>query len=188
MSPLRLERLTVGSTNAGKLAAVGEALADPVIAGLLSAPAPVGFAAESGVSANPVGFEETMTGARNRARAARAAAGSVGWGVGVESGSVRLMPDMPTLFHFDVCCVFDGTRDHFGVSSGFEYPARLCEAVFVRGEDFQAARQYIDRSPDLSQRGGVIGILSAGVTDRIATARQAARLAFVRAVDPTGSY
>lgn len=194
--PLRIARLAVGSRNAGNLQAVAQALSDPAVAAMAVVREVAGFEVPSGVRASPVGFEETMTGAANRARAA-AAAGGAGrdegdgtvWGLGIESGAVRLRPGDPTMFHFDAACVFDpvGGRECFGVSSLFEYPRPLSDA-FDRGEDFQAARRYISDDPLLPQKGGVIALLSGGVTDRIITATQAVRLALARAADPLGKY
>ena len=48
---------------------------------------------------------------------------------------------------FDVCCLFDGSCDYFGISPGFEYPRRLVRDIFLHRQPFQAARQYITTMP-----------------------------------------
>jgi inosine/xanthosine triphosphatase len=193
IGPRTIDRAAVGSRNAGKLEAVRRALADPAIAGLVAFSSVDGFEVVPGVPENPVGFHETMVGARNRARGAFAAASqspkpSKVWGIGLESGFISLSPEFTAVYNFDVCCVFDGEHDFFGVSCGVEYPRKLCENIFVNGQDFQTARAFIDASPDLEQKGGVIGVLTAGVIDRIGTAAQAVKPALVRALDPAGKY
>jgi inosine/xanthosine triphosphatase len=193
VGPRTLDRVAVGSRNAGKIEAVRRALSDGVIAARLRASAVEGYAVASGVPDHPVGFHETLVGARNRARGAYAAALDPArtmtvWGVGLESGFVSLSPEFSSVYNFDVSCVFDGQRDWFGVSCGVEYPRRLCENIFVHEQDFSTARQFIDASADLEQKGGVLGVLTAGVVDRIGTAEQAVKLALVRALDPAGKY
>lgn len=75
--------ITVGSTSSIKVSAVRMALARAGIAADV-----VAHASQSGVNAQPVGRDETLRGASNRARAAAAAVpGSAG--VGIENGIVR---------------------------------------------------------------------------------------------------
>ena len=142
---------------------------------------------ETGVSEEPWGFSATLQGAQNRARAAfeclameDAPPGHAALGIGIESGFIEVTPTAFTLYNFDVCCLFDGSCDYFGISPGFEYPRRLVRDIFLHRQPFQAARQYITTSPDIEQQGGIVGVLAAGHIDRPEMTRLAAHMALIR--------
>ena len=142
---------------------------------------------ETGVSEEPWGFPATVQGAQNRARAAYeslgmddAPAGHVALGIGVESGFIEVAPAAFTLYNFDVCCLFDGSCDYFGISPGFEYPRRLVRDIFLHRQPFQSARQYITTSPDIERQGGIVGVLAGGLIDRPEMTRLAAHMALIR--------
>eukprot|EP00966_Prymnesium_polylepis_P193537 4485721-Prymnesium_polylepis.1 len=149
-------RAVLGSTNPGKLKALEAALAEwaPDTACDVG-----GFATSSGVPDQPVGLEETLLGAKNRALAAfekqrqldlllfgesssRAGSGSSGKaadevgsrspfiGVGLESGLVVV--DGATI-DTCACAIFDGTRLYVGFSSGWSLPPRVATAIAERG-------------------------------------------------------
>lgn len=142
---------------------------------------------QTGVSEEPWGFPATVQGAQNRARAAyeslettAAPAGAAALGIGVESGFIEVSPAAFTLYNFDVCCLFDGDCDYFGISPGFEYPRRLVRDIFLHRQPFQAARQYITTSPDIERQGGIVGVLAGGLIDRPEMTRLAAHMALIR--------
>lgn len=142
---------------------------------------------ETGVNEEPWGFPATIQGAQNRARAAferlgtqDAAPGCVAFGIGVESGFIEVTPAAFTLYNFDVCCLFDGSCDYFGISPGFEYPRRLVRDIFLHRQPFQTARQYITTSPDIERQGGIVGVLAGGHVDRPEMTRLAAHMALIR--------
>ena len=142
---------------------------------------------ETGVGEEPWGFSATIQGAQNRARAAferlemEGTPGGRGvLGIGVESGFIEVTPTAFTLYNFDVCCLFDGSYDYFGISPGFEYPRRLVRNIFLHRQPFQAARQYITTSPAIEQQGGIVGVLAAGLIDRPEMTRLAVHLALIR--------
>jgi inosine/xanthosine triphosphatase len=184
-----LRRVLVGSRNEPKLTAVRSAL---------SAYAPEvdveGVEVASGVPDQPVGFDEIVRGARNRARAARAS-GACDLGVGIEDGLVSLpigdggSPDE----HLNIGCaaVSDGKRTSIGFSSAFAYPPDVTE-VAVRsrkpiGEIFDALwrerRDESDRRPS-GRTSGNIGKLTAGVLPRSEYGRHAVLCALVAFVNP----
>ena len=142
---------------------------------------------ETGVNEEPWGFPATVQGAQNRARAAfeflgieDAPSAGVAFGIGVESGFIEVTPAAFTLYNFDVCCLFDGSCDYFGISPGFEYPRRLVRDIFLHRQPFQAARQYITTSPDIERQGGIVGVLAAGHIDRPEMTRLATHMALIR--------
>ena len=186
----------VGSENRAKLGAVETALRE--LAAATSTPeaislVPVGVA--SGVPEQPVGFEEIMRGARNRARAAFAS-GACALAVGIEDGLVRL--DLPASggtaeagsgsVTYNVGCawVMDGVREGHGLSSGFAYPPG-CQEPALSGQEpigalFDALwRQHRDAqaTPESGRREGNIGKLTGGHLTRSAYGAQAVLSALI---------
>ena len=114
LSELRLVR--VGSTNPPKLEGVRAALvafsSDVTIEGI---------DVESGVADQPLGFEEIVEGARNRAEGARRW-GECDLGVGYEDGLVAIPGPAGSWFNIGCAAVSDGVQISLGLSSGFSYP------------------------------------------------------------------
>ena len=185
-----VRRVRVGTMNAPKLEAVRAAFA---------AFAPQvqidGVVVDSGVPEQPVGYDEIIRGARNRASLA-AAASECDFGVGIEDGLVPL----PTAdcgatvnAHMNVGCaaVTDGSATSLGLSSAFAYPPQCAQrAVRDRapiGELFDAL--WADRSAAMgfepsAECQGNIGKLSLGVLVRSEYARHAIVCALVRFLHP----
>jgi inosine/xanthosine triphosphatase len=184
-----LRRVRVGTTNEPKLCAVREALAPYAPDARVE-----GVAVDSGVPEQPVGFEEIVAGARQRA--ARALAGD-DWqlGVGLEDGLVALPSGEPggALQHVNVGCaaVTDGRRFGLGFSSGFAYPPACAERA-VRDRDpigplfdrlWEERRG--ERAATPSARGaGNVGRLTLGVLPRGEYARHAVVCALVAFLHP----
>lgn len=190
-SPLAsLRRVRVGSTSSPKIEAVREALR--AFAPEVSVE---GVAVESGVPEQPLGFEEIVQGARNRARLAWADDRELG--VGIEDGLVPLplgaTAEAHAPRHLNVGCaaVTDGRREGLGFSSAFAYPP-ACTEPAVRERDpigpvfdrFWQARRG-EASPVPSGGGvGNIGKLSLGVLTRGEYARHAVLCALLRFLHP----
>ena len=184
-----VQRVRVGSINEPKLAAVRSAL------GAYAPDATVlGVAVDSGVSEQPVGFEEIIRGARSRA--AGAMKGSLcDLGIGIEDGLVPLPINNGngTTAHLNIGCaaVTDGERTSIGFSSAFAYPPD-CWIPAVR--DRQPIGEIFDRLWE--NRGGErtptpsaltvgnIGRLSNGALPRAEYARHGVLCALVAFVQP----
>jgi inosine/xanthosine triphosphatase len=188
--PLAAVRLVrVGSVNEPKLAAVRSAI------GAYAPHAQIeGVAVASGVPEQPVGFEEVIRGARNRA--AGAASGSpCDLGIGIEDGLVPL----PTggsegeAVYLNIGCVAitDGARTSIGFSSAFGYPPE-CSIPAVRDrEPIGAAFDRLWKSrvgepaaKSSALSAGNIGRLSDGVLPRAEYARHGVLCALVAFVQP----
>ncbi len=179
----------VGSVNEPKLAAVRSAIGAYVPDAKIE-----GVAVASGVSEQPVGFEEVICGARNRA--AGAVKGSpCDLGIGIEDGLVPLPMggSEGEVVHLNIGCVAitDGERTSIGFSSAFGYPAE-CSIPAVR--DREPIGAVFDRLWE-AQRGesaakpsalsiGNIGRLSNGVLPRAEYARHGVLCALVAFVQP----
>ncbi|HKC51373.1 MAG TPA: inosine/xanthosine triphosphatase [Myxococcota bacterium] len=169
----------VGSRNAAKLEAVRRGLA-PFFAGVDV----LGGEAPSGVDAQPLGFAEIVAGARNRARVSHSS-GGCDLAAGIEDGLIEL-PEVPTGWVNVGCCVlFDGAREGFGFSAGFEYPPD-CVAAATRsprtpiGDAFE--RRFAPRAGtrDPGAGAGNIGRLSEGALTRADYGAQAVTCAWLR--------
>jgi inosine/xanthosine triphosphatase len=176
----------VGTLNPAKLAAVRRALgahaADPDILSILGVDVP------SGVPDQPVGWDEIIAGARNRARAALALGGAE-LGIGIEDGLVELPVGGPGIFNVGCAWVTDGHREGSGFSAGFAYPSGCRESAFHErrpiGDLFdalwQAKRGTGGAEPAVpsGRQGGNIGQLTQGRLERSAYGGQAILCALV---------
>lgn len=150
-------RVAVGSANPVKLAATRAVLAWAApTAEVTAAPVP------SGVSDQPFGDDETIAGARQRARAAREAL-DADLGVGLEGGVV----DGPGGMRSCAWCVVVHRDGREGVGGSLAMP--LPEAVAQMIRDGTELGHAMDRL--VAERGtkhgkGAVGILTAGRIDR----------------------
>jgi len=186
----------VGTENRAKLGAVEAALRLFVGPGV--EPRIVGVAASSGVAEQPVGWDEIVRGARNRARAALESGDCV-LGVGIEDGLVDLGPtagsesgesNSEDVYNVGCAWVTDGEREGHGFSSGFAYPPACREPAFRQGlpigdlfDRLWRARRAPAEGPaevgPSGRRGGNIGMLTQGRLDRSAYGAQAVVCALV---------
>jgi inosine/xanthosine triphosphatase len=184
-----VKRVAVGSMNEPKLAAVRSAF---------SAYAPdatvEGLAVDSGVSEQPVGFEEIIRGARNRAAAAVKGT-PCDLAVGIEDGLVPipLEAEQQVLSHMNIGCVAitDGKRTAIGFSSAFAYPPECwIPAVNDRepiGEIFDRLWESRgEKRPPIpsAKTVGNIGKLSHGALPRAEYARHGVLCALVAFLQP----
>jgi len=178
------EPVRVGTENGAKLGAVESALsalrADEAEAAGLSI---VGVAVASGVPEQPIGFEQILQGARQRARSALAS-GPCALAVGIEDGLVSL----EGFGRDNVGCawVTDGEREAHGLSAGFAYPPGCLDAAWREqapiGDLFDALwhRHRDARAGFGSGRGeGNVGRLTGGRLTRRAYGAQAVLCALV---------
>ena len=189
-SPLgSLERVLVGSKNEPKIAAVRAAI-DAFVPGVDVS----GVNVPSGVAEQPVGFEEIVRGARNRAGAA-VDAGDCDLGVGIEDGLVSLPngagAGTEEMMNIGCAAVSDGQRVSVGFSSGFAYPPAVSEEAVREsapiGELFD--RMWRERSGEReripsAKTSGNIGKLTDGVLPREEYARHAVICALIAFLHP----
>ncbi len=189
----------VGTENRAKLAAVRDALSRFADARVELAVVPVGVGSE--VPEQPIGWDEIVTGARNRARSAFAS-GECVLAFGIEDGLVCLSegrPEDDLRDYYNVGCawVTDGEREGHGFTSGFAYPpGSLVPAVRNRapiGELFDAqwrndrptstastSPPTPARAAPSGRRGGNIGLLTGSRLERAAYGAHAVVCALVR--------
>lgn len=176
-------RVRVGSANAAKHEAVRRGL--EALFGLVEIE-PVFV--ESEVPEQPLGFEEIVRGARNRARAAYES-GVCDLGAGLEDGLVSVPGTATGWVNLGCCCLYDGRGVHVGFSAGFEYPAECVEAALGPGRvpvgaSFDSVFVPRDGLPDPGRGSGNIGRLTGGVLTRAEYGTQAVICAAVRLLHP----
>lgn len=182
LSELRLVR--VGSTNRPKLEGVRAALAafcrDIVIEAV---------DVESGVPEQPLGFEEIVAGARNRAEGARRA-GACDLGVGYEDGLIAIPGLSEGWFNIGCAALSDGAQVSLGLSSGFSYPSVCSERAVAERRPIGALfdqlwsrhAQSVEVSAPISI--GNVGKLTGGALPRSEYTRHAVLCALTRFIHP----
>jgi inosine/xanthosine triphosphatase len=182
LSELRLVR--VGSTNPLKLEGVRAALA------AFSCDVRIeGIDVESGVPDQPLGFEEIVEGARNRAQLAERH-GECDLGVGYEDGLVAIPGPAGSWFNIGCAAVSDGVQVSLGLSSGFSYPPACSQRAVAERRPVGALfdhlwKQHRGSSADPAQLSvGNVGKLTRGALTRAEYTSHAVLCALTRFVHP----
>ncbi len=154
-----LTLVVVGSENPVKIAAVQAVIARCAPNAIVR-----GVAVESGVPDQPVGDEETQTGARQRARAALALTPTAQLAVGLEGGVVELPNG-----HMRSCAwavVVDGNgTEGLGGSLAMPLPPRVATRIRA-GEELGHAMDAEAQAVGTKHGRGAVGVLTAGLIDR----------------------
>jgi inosine/xanthosine triphosphatase len=182
-SRAHVRRVRVGTLNGPKLEAVRAAFGAYVDGFEVE-----GADVESGVPEQPVGFDEIVSGARQRAQAAFDG-GACDFAVGIEDGLLTIAALGSDAVNVGAAAVTDGERTSVGLSSGFAYPTACgLEAMQTR----EAVGGLFDRLMDgdappstpSSLTEGNIGRLSGSVLPRSEYGRHAVLCALVRFLHP----
>jgi inosine/xanthosine triphosphatase len=156
----RLRLVAVGSTNPVKIAAVRA-----VLTPLAPQVRVEGVAADSTVSAQPWGDEETIRGARARAIAARRALDAE-LGVGIEGGVVESGGALRTCAWAAVAGR-SGAADVVGVGGSLAMPLPPAVAAAVLGgAELGEAIDRLTRTVGSKRGRGAVGVLTDGLIDR----------------------
>jgi inosine/xanthosine triphosphatase len=122
----------------------------------------VAVAVPSGVSAMPMSDAEALTGARNRALAARQAA-AADLGVGLEGG-VNAEP-FGLALHGWVVIVDGNGREGIGGGARLPLPQAIAQRIMA-GEELGDVMDDILGDHNVKQKGGAVGALTAGLVMR----------------------
>ncbi|RDI95950.1 inosine/xanthosine triphosphatase [Meiothermus sp. QL-1] len=160
--------ILVGSTNPAKLEPARQVFAE-VFPGL----GVQGVEVASGVRDQPIGYEETLLGALNRARAALAWPGAV-FGVGLEAG-VEFDAEGAWLFNVAVILRVDGRK---GLARGGSVllPPRVAERV-RGGEELGRVMDELVGQKDTKKGLGAVGVLTLARLERMEFWRHTLELA-----------
>ncbi len=166
--------IRVGSMNPVKLGAIREVMAPRFPEARFQ---PV--AAPSEVSDQPLGLEETLRGAKNRARNAFA---DCFLSVALESGLVEVPGSNTGYMNLTACAIFDGREMYLGLGPAFELPPDVTRLVVEDGLELDPAvrRAGLTENERIGYAQGIIGILSGGRVTRMDYSRPAVSMALVR--------
>lgn len=169
-------KLVIGSKNPAKVRAVKEIIQEyPSLTGSLVLP----FNVSSGVADQPLSLEETIAGAKNRARKAF---WECDYSFGLESGLMAVVGSKTGYFDVCVCAIYDGQDYHLGLSSAWEFPnPAITKSMIEEGLDMsQAINQHgLTNNPKIGEEQGAIGLLTKGRLTRQEYTKQAIRMALI---------
>jgi inosine/xanthosine triphosphatase len=133
----------------------------------------IAFAAASDIPDQPLGREQTKTGAMNRATNARIEYPDAWITVGIESGIV-FEDDAYTVINY--IALDDGERCHITTAATFKIPDEWGNGVMNRGVELREYLISIDHKTN--HKDGIVGWLSNGKYARSALYEGALRMAF----------
>jgi inosine/xanthosine triphosphatase len=167
--------VNVGSGNPVKVKAVEEVLKSY---GFLKDFEVRSVSVGTGVHRQPKSFEETITGAKNRAEKAFK---GCNYSIGIEDGIMRIPHTKSGWMNFSCCAVYDGKQFHIGISSGFEYPKKIIELVLKEDLDINQAffSSGLTENPEIGKAEGAIGLLTKGRLPRKELIKQAIFMALI---------
>ncbi len=171
--------IAIGSTNRVKIEALEEVLRDyPLLAKAKVA----SYAVPSGISEQPLFLEETIRGAKNRAKAAYESCPSCSYSFGIESGLFEAPGTQTGFLEATICCIYDGKDYHMGISSGFEVPPKVLSLVLEKKLDLNQAcfETGITQDKTLGAGEGLVGLLTRGRLTRKAYTKQSIVTALVQ--------
>ena len=173
-----MKTVVVGSTNPVKLATTKEAFEKVYPDETFTF---VAHKAVSGVSEQPMGDEETRTGARNRCADCRTAEPEADFWVGLEGGLLKLGNEYWVMAWI---CIEgkDGTVG-YGKSSSFLLPPEACRLIDQGIEVDDAADMMFDEQ-NSKQKFGMVGLLTDNRVTRTDQYRDAVVYALIPFVKP----
>lgn len=156
--------IAVGSTNQAKVLAVKEVLLDSV---RFSKAQVIECSVGSDISDQPISLQETIQGAKNRAKNAFEKC-DCKYSFGIESGLMEALGTYSGYLHVSVCCIYDGINYHTGLSTGFEVPPQILELILNKKTELSQAclLSGISNNKKIGSTEGLIGVLTKGKIDR----------------------
>lgn len=171
--------IAIGSTNQVKILAVQEVVGGyPHLADSKILP----FSVSSEVAQQPLSLEETILGAKNRAKNAFALSDPCSLSIGIESGLCQAIGTRSGFLHICACCIFDGIHNYTGLSTGFEVPPTVLDLMISHKMDLSQASFLcgITSNVNIGSAEGLIGILTKGKVDRKEYTKQCVMTAFIQ--------
>jgi inosine/xanthosine triphosphatase len=168
--------IRVGSTNPIKIEAVKEAKAKSA---LLASYAIESCTSPSEVSDQPMTFEETVKGAKNRAKNAYL---SCRYSIGIESGLMHAPGTNTGMIEFCACAIYDGSNYGLGVSCGFELPPKVLSLITQHKMELSEAYYLagLTQNRKLGAGEGALGLLTRMQVTRKDYTVQAVQMALIQ--------
>lgn len=154
--------VTIGSKNPNKIQAVQEAMRQFDVFNQAEFKS---IAADSGVSDQPIGLEETLTGAGNRAKNAFS---GCDFSVGLESGLVPVPLTHSGYMNLSACAIYNGQSMFLGLGPAFELPEAITQLVVEQNMELDVAifKSGFSDNPRIGYSEGIIGMLTQGAVTR----------------------
>lgn len=130
----------------------------------------------SGVPDQPIGLDQTIQGAINRAKNAYSTEYDLS--VGIESGLLETPNTLTGYIDLQWCAIYDGEKITLGVSAGFEYPPSVIAEV-LKGGEVGDEMDKLTGINDLGEKMGAVSYLSRGMLDRIGNTEQCVLMAMI---------
>jgi len=164
-----MHTIVVGSTNKIKLAAVEEVLCNYPEFACMDV---VGKKVDTSVSCQPTTLEETIEGAKVRAKQVKAE-GALG--MGIESGLMPVPGSDGEYFGICVCVIDDGIEEHIGLSCAHRLPKAVTDAILEDQLDLNQALSQcgLTENTSLGTHEGAIGLFTNGRITRQDYTKQA---------------
>ena len=134
----------------------------------------------SGVGKQPMSSQETLQGARNRARNARRALPQADYWVGIEGGIELINGEMAAFAWIFVLSQKGEGKSQTGT---FFLPSEVAELI-RQGKELGDADDIVFKRSNSKQKDGAIGILTSNVIDRTSLYQHAVVLALVPFKNP----
>lgn len=167
--------IRVGSANQNKIEAVRSTLK---LYEIFKDAEVIGVKAYSGVADQPKTLEETIRGAKNRAKEAF---GDCTYSFGIESGVMEVPYTKTGYMDFTSCVIYDGTNFYIGLSPALETPQRVMRYIFEQGMNFNDAfyEAGLTSNKTLGEAEGFVGLLTKNRLTRKSYTQQAIICAMV---------
>lgn len=175
-------KIAIGSTNKGKIEAVRRACrAYP----LLTQAELINIDTPSEVSSQPIGLDEIVTGAKNRAKKSFVLSGAE-LGIGLESGIFKVPHTKSEYMDTTACAIYDDKIFHLGLSACFEYPKKMIKGILSDKKEISdiAMEMGFANNKSFREGQGMIGVLTKERVTRIDYTYQAVQMALIHLENP----
>lgn len=150
-------KINIGTLSPVKIQAIEDTIADYEI---FRDAEIQGLKVSSGVTDQPTSLNDTVKGAKTRAKNAFM---ECDLSFGIESGLMKFPGSKTGYVNASVCAIYDGRNYHLGMASTFEYPKKVTKLMLTGIEGSEAMKMvgYTDKKK-IGYAEGTIGFLTKG--------------------------
>lgn len=164
----QIKLIKIGTKNEVKVSVLKDVIRDyPLLAGAAVSSIEV----PTEVSEQPKSLEETISGAKARAKNAFSACDL---SFGIEDGLMKVPGTLTGYMNICVCAVYDVENYYLGISSAFEYPEKIVKILFREGLDVNQAffETGLTKNKKIGSAEGAVAILTRSRWRRADTIKQ----------------
>ena len=165
---MRINTINIGTKNQIKVDALRETVAGY---GFLAKAKVFMRDVPSAVSPQPKTLEETIMGAKQRAKSAFPESDL---SFGIEDGLMQVDESLTGYMNVCVCAIYDAENYYLGFSSAFEYPRKIIGLIFREGLDVDQAFYELNftKNKQIGAAEGAVNVLTRGRWRRSDTIKQ----------------